>query len=135
MVKRSNYRFAEAYYKMALNVKPDMKEAWNNLGRLCTEFLGRPDIGLSYLEEALEPDSTYVSALVNKGIALGTAGAQTASTILKWILPNVDITPFIKAEQALQALILTLASSFFGCIHSSLKSTRTRYMEQPLYSA
>jgi len=45
---------------MALGIKPDMKEAWNNLGRLCTEFLGRSDIGLSYLEEALKLDSTYV---------------------------------------------------------------------------
>jgi len=132
MVKRSNYRFAEAYYKMTLNVKPDMKEAWNNLGRLCTEFLGRPDIGLSYLEEALELDSTYVSALVNKGIALGTAGAQTASTILRWILPNVDVTPFLEAEQALKTILLTLASSILGCINPALKSVRTKYMEQPL---
>lgn len=66
------------------------------------------------------------------GIALGTAGTQTASTILRWTQPNVDITPFLQAEQALQTLLLTLASSIIGCIYPALKSARTRYMEQPL---
>jgi putative ABC transport system permease protein len=66
------------------------------------------------------------------GIALGTAGAQTASTILRWIMPSVGITPFLEAEQALQTLLLTLASSILGCIYPALKSARTRYVEQPL---
>jgi len=66
------------------------------------------------------------------GVALGTAGAQTASTMLRWIQPSVDITPFLKLEQALQALILTLASSFLGCVYPALKSARTKYMEQLL---
>jgi len=74
MVKRGNYWLAETYYKMALNIKSDIKEAWNNLGRLYTEFLERPDTGLRYLERALELDSTYVSALINKGIALTKLG-------------------------------------------------------------
>jgi len=68
------------------------------------------------------------------GIALGTAGAQTASTMIRWIQPSIDVTPFLKPEQALQALISTLASSFLGCIYPALKSARTRYMEQPLSS-
>ncbi|GEM_PF-576794 len=66
------------------------------------------------------------------GIALGTAGTQTASTILRWITPNIDITPFLEAEQALQTLLLTLVSSILGCIYPALKSARTRYVEQPL---
>jgi ABC-type antimicrobial peptide transport system permease subunit len=66
------------------------------------------------------------------GIALGIAGTQAASTMLRWILPSVDVTPFLEAEQALQTLLLTLASSVIGCIHLALKSARTRYMEQPL---
>jgi ABC-type lipoprotein release transport system permease subunit len=66
------------------------------------------------------------------GIALGTAGTQTASTMLRWILPSVDVTPFLEAEQALQMLLLTLASSVIGCIYPALKSVQTRYMEQPL---
>ena len=66
------------------------------------------------------------------GIALGTAGAQTASTILKWILPSVDITPFLEAEQALRILFLTLASSILGCAYPVLRFPYTKYTEQPL---
>jgi putative ABC transport system permease protein len=66
------------------------------------------------------------------GTALGTVGAQTASTILRWIQPDVDMVPFLKAEQALQTLLLTLASSILGCMHPALKSTRTGHMGQPL---
>ena len=55
-------------------MKPDIKEAWNNLGRLYTEFLGKPDIGLKHLKKALKLDPTYVSTLVNKGIALAKLG-------------------------------------------------------------
>ena len=74
MVERGNYRLAELYYRMAINAKPDLKEAWNNLGCLYTEFLGRSDIGLKYLEKALELDPNYVSAMINKGIALAKLG-------------------------------------------------------------
>lgn len=77
MVKRGNYRLAEFYYRKAIDSKPDLKEAWNNLGRLYTEFLGRPDIGLKYLERALEIDPSYTSALINKGIALAMLGRYT----------------------------------------------------------
>ena len=77
---------------------------------------------------------TITTALIGSilGIALGVAGTQTASTMLRWILPSVDVTPFLEAEQALQILLLTLASSIIGCIYPALKSTRTRYVEQPL---
>jgi len=75
---------------------------------------------------------TVVTALLGSilGIALGTAGTQTASTILRWIQPGVEITPFLEAEQALQTLLLTLASSILGCVYPALKPARTRYREQ-----
>jgi len=66
------------------------------------------------------------------GIALGTVGTQTAATMLRWIMPSVDVTPFLEAEQSFQMLLLTLASSVIGCIYPALKSAQTRYMEQPL---
>jgi len=66
------------------------------------------------------------------GIALGTVGTQTAATMLRWIMPSVDVTPFLETEQALQMLLLTLASSVIGCIYPALKSAHARYMEQPL---
>jgi len=66
------------------------------------------------------------------GIALGTAGTQITSTLLRWITQTIDITPFLKAEQALQTLVLTLVSSILGCVYPALKTTRIRYVEQPL---
>jgi len=77
---------------------------------------------------------TATTALLGSilGIALGTAGAQAASTILRWIQPTVEIAPFPEAEQALQTLLVTLASSIIGCTYPAFRSTRARYMEQPL---
>jgi ABC-type lipoprotein release transport system permease subunit len=65
------------------------------------------------------------------GVALGTAGTQVASTILRWITPSVDIAPFLLAEQAIRILLSTIASSILGCIYPALKSARTKYVEQP----
>jgi ABC-type lipoprotein release transport system permease subunit len=66
------------------------------------------------------------------GIALGTAGTQVVSTVLRWMMPNVDIAPFLRVEQAAQILLLTLTSSILGCIYQALKSTRIKYVEQTL---
>jgi len=77
---------------------------------------------------------TITIALVGSilGIALGVAGTQAASAVLRWIQPSIDITPFLKAEQAIQTLLLTLFSSIMGCAYSALKSAQIRYVEQPL---
>ncbi|MEM2913449.1 MAG: FtsX-like permease family protein [Candidatus Bathyarchaeia archaeon] len=77
---------------------------------------------------------TAATALIASvlGIALGIAGAQTASTMFRWINPAVDITPFLEAEQVLKMLLLTLASSTLGCTHPALKSTRIKYVEQQI---
>ena len=77
---------------------------------------------------------TITIALVGSilGIALGVAGTQAASAVLRWIQPSIDITPFLKAEQAIQTLLLTLFSSIIGCAYSALKSAQIRYVEQPL---
>ena len=77
---------------------------------------------------------TIVVALAGSilGISLGTAGAQVASTFFRWVQSDVDVAPFLEAWQALQMLMLTLASSILGCIYPALKSARTRYVEQPL---
>jgi len=71
--KRGNYRLAYIYYRKAIEMKPDLKEAYNNIGKLLTD-IGRPDEALRYLDRALEPDPNYVSALINKGIALARMG-------------------------------------------------------------
>jgi ABC-type lipoprotein release transport system permease subunit len=66
------------------------------------------------------------------GIALGIAGSQIASTILGWIMPSINISPFLEIDQALQIILLAFASSIIGCIYPALKSSYIRYMEQPL---
>lgn len=77
---------------------------------------------------------TATTALIGSllGVALGTAGTQTASTILRWIKPTIDIKPYLEPEQTLQTLLLTLSSSIIGCTYPAFKSTREKYMEQPL---
>jgi len=66
------------------------------------------------------------------GVALGTAGSQTASTMLRWFLPSVDLAPFIELWQAFQTITLTVASSILGCTYPALRFTHARCVEQPL---
>jgi len=78
----------------------------------------------------------YIAALTLAGsvlgIAMGTAGAQAISTMLRWIHPSIEVAPFLKVDQALQILLLALASSILGCAFPALKATRARYVEQQL---
>ncbi|MEM2894159.1 MAG: FtsX-like permease family protein [Candidatus Bathyarchaeia archaeon] len=66
------------------------------------------------------------------GIALGVAGTQIASTILRWLQPTVEIAPFLKAEQASKTILLTLVSSILGCAYPAYRSIGMGYLEQPL---
>jgi ABC-type lipoprotein release transport system permease subunit len=72
----------------------------------------------------------FISSIL--GISLGIAGTQAVSTMFRWMLQNVDITPFLEVEQATQIFLLTLISSIIGCIHPVIKSAHTRYVEQTL---
>ncbi|RSN76452.1 tetratricopeptide repeat protein [Candidatus Methanodesulfokora washburnensis] len=76
MAKRGYYSLALGYYRKAIEIKPDLKEAYNNIGKLLTEA-GRADEALKYLERALELDPKYAPALINKGIALAGLGKYT----------------------------------------------------------
>ncbi|MHA1712008.1 MAG: tetratricopeptide repeat protein [Candidatus Freyarchaeota archaeon] len=73
LAERGFLGLAEIYYRRALHPDPNLKETWNNLGRLLTD-LGRLDEALKCLDKALELDSNYASALINKGIALAKLG-------------------------------------------------------------
>jgi len=46
--------------------------------------------------------------------------------------PSIDVAPFLMVEQALQILLLALASSILGCACPALKAARARYVEQQL---
>jgi putative ABC transport system permease protein len=77
---------------------------------------------------------TMATALLGSilGIALGTAGAQVVSTILRWIHRGIELSPFMEPRQALQIVFLALASSVLGCLYPAFKTARVRYVEQPL---
>jgi len=66
------------------------------------------------------------------GLAMGIVGAQMASTAVRWVWPSIDTNPFLEIGQALRILLLTLASSIFGCTYPALRSAFKTYMEQPL---
>jgi ABC-type lipoprotein release transport system permease subunit len=66
------------------------------------------------------------------GLATGVAIAQMASTAVRWILIDVNVTPFLEAWQALQILLLSLASSILGCIYPALKFAYTHSNEPSL---
>jgi ABC-type lipoprotein release transport system permease subunit len=66
------------------------------------------------------------------GTVLGLTSAQTASTLLRWLTPTAEITPFLQPEQALNALALTLASAVFGSMIRACKASPMGYVEQQL---
>lgn len=78
--------------------------------------------------------STAIIAILGSmlGVPLGLVGIQVASTVFRWIMPNVDVSPFLQLEQVLQTLLLAVASSIVGCLYPAYKATRTTYMEQNL---
>jgi len=66
------------------------------------------------------------------GLAIGIGGTQVASTIFRWIWPSIEINPFLEPGQALQILLLTIASSVLGCIYPAFRSALKAHVEQPL---
>ena len=66
------------------------------------------------------------------GAALGLTAAQVASTLLKWLQPATEIAPFLRHEQILKALALTLASAILGSAIPASRVARLSYMERPL---
>jgi len=54
------------------------------------------------------------------GLTLGVAGTQIASTIAR--LTSIQLTPFLEADQAVQILLLTFASSILGCLYPAYES-------------
>ncbi len=70
---RGLYDMALLFYKKALEINPNLKEAWNNLADLYNR-LGMFEEALRCTGKALEIDASYTSALVNRGIALARLG-------------------------------------------------------------
>ena len=67
------YNMALHFYEKALEINPNLKEAWNNLADLYNR-LGMFEEALKCSDKALGVDASYTSALVNRGIALAQLG-------------------------------------------------------------
>ncbi|MEM2768215.1 MAG: FtsX-like permease family protein [Candidatus Bathyarchaeia archaeon] len=61
------------------------------------------------------------------GTALGTIGAQVASTIFRWTKPTINVTPFLEPNQIIPITLLTLAASLLGCLYPAFKIARVGY--------
>ena len=60
------------------------------------------------------------------GIALGIVGTQIASSVLRLVWQNIQVTPFLELAQLEQILALTLLFSALGCIYPALKSMQRK---------
>jgi ABC-type lipoprotein release transport system permease subunit len=74
---------------------------------------------------------TVATALVGTilGLAIGIAGAQIASTAIRWTWGNLQLTPNLNPEQALQITVLSLTSATIGCLSPALKSANNNPVE------
>jgi ABC-type lipoprotein release transport system permease subunit len=71
----------------------------------------------------------FVGSVV--GLALGIVGTQMASTGIRWVWDNSLLAPFLQPIQAVEILLLALASSLIGTIYPAIQATRSMEKEQP----
>lgn len=88
--------------------------------------------GSSIFKLALTYTLTTTLAGTIIGLATGVVIAQVAATAVRWILIDVNVTPFLEAWQALQIFLLSSASSIFGCVLPALKFAYAPHIESSL---
>jgi putative ABC transport system permease protein len=66
------------------------------------------------------------------GLAVGLAGAQVVSTVVRWVWVHVEVMPFLAVEQVFLILLSAFASCLLGCIYPAFKSARRGYVEPSL---
>ncbi|MCW4010283.1 MAG: ABC transporter permease [Candidatus Bathyarchaeota archaeon] len=77
---------------------------------------------------------TIVTAFLGSvlGLTIGIAGAQVASTAIRWMWGNLMLSPFLDGGQALQIILLALGSAIVGCIYPAVKSAHNSSKEGSL---
>jgi len=105
LANKGFYRLAEIYYRKAIELNPNLKEAYNNLGNLLNK-MGRSYEALTYLDKALEIDPYYESALLNKGIALVNLGKYTQA--LECFEKTLNLNPNNEKAWYNKALVHTI---------------------------
>ena len=81
---QKRFKEAEASFRRALAIKPDLTEAHYNLG-VILETLGSADRAKACYQQALEHDPAYINALINLGCILMEQGKmeEAFSTFLR----------------------------------------------------
>ncbi len=105
LANKGLYKLAELYYRKAIELNPNLKEAYNNLGNLLNK-MARSHKALTYLDKALEIDPHYESALLNKGIALSNLGNYTQA--LEYFGKILHLNPNNEKAWYNKALVHTL---------------------------
>ena len=103
------YNIALYFYKKALEINPNLKEAWNNLADLYNR-LGMFEEALRCSDKALEIDKFCTSALVNKGIAL--AGLSRLKEAIDCFDEAISINPREKKAWYNKAVVLCILKSY-----------------------
>ena len=65
------------------------------------------------------------------GIALGIVGTQLVATGVRWVWGSFTLAPFLQPLQALEILLITLASCLIGSIYPAAKTAQTLATENP----
>ena len=115
------YNLAPNLYRKALEIDPNLKEAWNNLADLYNS-LGMFEEALRCADKALEIDPYYVSTLINKGIALAQLGKLTEA--IYCFDKAISINPNEKKAWYNKAVVLTTLGKYdeaLKCLDKALE--------------
>jgi len=119
--ERGFYNIALYYYKKALEIKPNLKQAWNNLGNLYNK-LGLFDEAIKCLNKALELDPKYDSALINLGIAMAQIGKTELA--MKYFNKALELNPQNEKAWYNKTIILYNLGNYkeaYECVIMALK--------------
>ena len=65
------------------------------------------------------------------GIAIGIVATQVAATGVRWIWGSFTLAPFLQPQQAIEILLLTLASCLIGCVYPAVRTAQKIDAENP----
>jgi len=119
--ERGFYNIALYCYKKALEIKPNLKQAWNNLGNLYNK-LGLFDEAIKCLNKALELDPKYDSALINLGIAMAQIGKTELA--MKYFNKALELNPQNEKAWYNKTIILYNLGNYkeaYECVIMALK--------------
>lgn len=103
--KNKNRAFAEKDYLRAIEINPNVVEAYGNLGALYIDE-GKDGVAVYYLSEAIARNPQYYTALTNRAVAYTKLG-RIASAL-------ADFNSALKLRDNDEQLFLNRASTYYG---------------------